>query len=107
MEGPHILLATSVTTGGVPGDGLVDAVGALVRRWAPGYDWAGLAQPIGVYEHPFAQFRPLPGVRRDLPGPRTSLENLILAGDLTRHPSVEGAVSSGARAAEVMNALIP
>ena len=107
VEGPHILLATSVTTGGVPGDGLVDAVGALVRRWAPGYDWAGLAQPIGVYEHPFAQFRPLPGVRRDLPGPRTSLENLVLAGDLTRHPSVEGAVSSGARAAEVVNALIP
>jgi phytoene dehydrogenase-like protein len=107
VEGPHILLATTVTTGGVPGDGLVDAVGALVRRWAPGYDWAGLAQPIGVYEHPFAQFRPLPGVRRDLPGPRTSLENLVLAGDLTRHPSVEGAVSSGARAAEVVNALIP
>jgi phytoene dehydrogenase-like protein len=107
VEGPHILLATSVTTGGAPGDGLVDAVGALVRRWAPGYDWAGLAQPIGVYEHPFAQFRPLPGVRRDLPGPRTALENLVLAGDLTRHPSVEGAVSSGARAAEVVNALIP
>jgi phytoene dehydrogenase-like protein len=107
VEGPHILLATSVTTGGLPGDGLVDAVGALVRRWAPGYDWAGLAQPIGVYEHPFAQFRPLPGVRRDLPGPRTSPENLVLAGDLTRHPSVEGAVSSGARAAEVVNALIP
>jgi hydroxysqualene dehydroxylase len=60
-----------------------------------------------VYEHPFAQFRPLPGVRRDLPGPRTAVENLLLAGDLTRHPSVEGAIASGARAAEVVDALIP
>jgi hypothetical protein len=107
VDGPHILLATAVTTGGGRGDGLVDAVGALVRRWAPAYDWAGLARPIGVYEHPFAQFRPLPGVRRDLPGPRTAVENLVLAGELTRHPSVEGAVSSGARAAEVVDALIP
>jgi phytoene dehydrogenase-like protein len=107
VDGPHILLATGVTTGGEPADGLLDAVGALVRRWAPGYDWAGLAQPIGVYEHTFAQFRPLPGVRRDLPGPRTGVENLVLAGELTRHPSVEGAVSSGARAAEVVDALIP
>lgn len=107
QDGPHILLATSVTTGGEPADGLVDAVGALVRRWAPGYDWAGLARPIDVYEHPFAQFRPLPGVRRELPGPRTAIENLVLAGELTRHPSIEGAVGSGARAAEIVDALIP
>jgi phytoene dehydrogenase-like protein len=107
VDGPHILLATAVTTGRGRADGLVDAVGALVRRWAPAYDWAGLARPIGVYEHPFAQFRPLPGVRRDLPGPRTAVENLVLAGELTRHPSVEGAVSSGVRAAEVVDALIP
>jgi hypothetical protein len=106
-EGPHILLAMSVTTGGTPADGLVDAVGALVRRWSPGYDWEALAEPIDVYEHPFAQFRPLPGVRRGLPGPRTALENLILAGDLTTHPSIEGAVSSGLRAAGIVDALIP
>jgi phytoene dehydrogenase-like protein len=107
QDGPHVLLATTVTTGGEPAEGLVEAVGALVRRWAPRYDWTGLARPIGVYEHPFAQFRPLPGVRRELPGPRTAVENLVLAGDLTQHPSIEGAVSSGARAAEVVDGLIP
>ena len=106
-EGPHILLATSVTTGGGSADGLVDAVGALVRRWSPGFDWSGLAEPIDVFEHPFAQFRPLPGVRGGLPGPRTAVENLVLAGDLTTHPSIEGAVASGARAAGIVDALIP
>lgn len=106
-DGPHILLATTVTTdGGAAGD-LVAAVGALARRWAPRFDWDGLAEPIGVYEHPFAQFRPGPGVRRSLPGPRTRADNLILAGDLTTHPSIEGAVASGARAAEIVDALIP
>jgi phytoene dehydrogenase-like protein len=106
-EGPHILLATRVTTGGEGADGLVEATGELVRRWAPRFDWAGLAEPIGVYEHAFAQFRPLPGVRGGLPGPRTALDNLVLAGDLTTHPSIEGAVASGARAGEVVDALLP
>ena len=106
-DGPHILLATRVTTGGGGAEGLTEAVGALVARWAPRFDWAGLAEPIGVYEHPFAQFRPLPGVREGLPGARTAVENLVLAGDLTAHPSIEGAVSSGMRAAEIVEALTP
>ncbi len=78
-----------------------------MRRWTPGYDWDELAEPIDVYEHPFAQYRPLSGVRRSLPGPRTAVENLSLAGDLTTHPSIEGAVASGARAAEIVDALLP
>jgi hypothetical protein len=106
-EGPHILLATRVTTQDGGSGGFVEAVADLVGRWAPGYDWAGLAELIDVYEHGFAQYRPLPGVRRRLPGPRTALDNLILAGDLTAHPSIEGAVGSGARAAEIVGALIP
>ena len=106
-DGPHILLATSVTTGGEPPADLVGDVGALVRRWAPRYDWDGLAEPLGVYAHPHAQFRPLAGVRRDLPGPRTAVENLVLAGDATTHPSIEGAVASGVRAAEIVDALTP
>jgi phytoene dehydrogenase-like protein len=106
-DGPHILLATRVTTGGAGADGLVEATGELVRRWAPGFDWAGLAEPIAVYEHAFAQFRPLPGVRRSLPGPRTALDNLVVAGDLTEHPSIEGAVASGGVAGTVVDALLP
>ncbi len=106
-EGPHIVLATSVTTGGESADGLVEQVGRLVARWSPRFPWAAAAEPIGVYEHRFAQFRPRPGVRGALPGNRTAVDNLILAGDLTAHPSIEGAISSGARAAEIVDALIP
>ena len=106
-DGPHIVLATTVTTDGGTADGLVESVGRLVARWAPRFDWAGLAEPIGVYEHRFAQYRPRPGVRRALPGPRTAVDNLILAGDMTTHPSIEGAVSSGTRAAGIVAALLP
>jgi phytoene dehydrogenase-like protein len=106
-DGPHIVLATTVTTDGGGADGLVESVGRLMTRWAPRFDWAGLAEPIGVYEHRFAQYRPRVGVRRELPGPRTAVENLILAGDLTTHPSIEGAVSSGTRAAGIVGALLP
>ena len=106
-DGPHIVLATTVTTDGGGADGLVESVGRLMARWAPRFDWAGLAEPIGVYEHRFAQYRPRVGVRRELPGPRTAVENLVLAGDLTTHPSIEGAVSSGTRAAGIVDALLP
>ncbi|HWH14219.1 MAG TPA: FAD-dependent oxidoreductase, partial [Miltoncostaeaceae bacterium] len=103
--GPHILLATCVTTpqGGVPDD-LEDAVARTVARWHPGFPWERLATPLGVVEHRFAQFRPLAGVRQELPGPRTAVPNLVLAGDLTAHPSLEGAVSSGAAAARIVAA---
>ncbi|WP_217912855.1 NAD(P)/FAD-dependent oxidoreductase [Miltoncostaea marina] len=106
-DGPHILLATRITTGGAPADGLVEAVGELVGRWAPRFDWRGLAEPIGVYEHAHAMPRPLAGVRRDPPGPRTRLDNLVLAGDATAHGSIEGAIESGARAAGIVDALLP
>lgn len=106
-DGPHILLATTVTTDGGSADGLGQAVAAQVRRWAPRFDWEGQAEQIGLYEHAFAQYRPGAGVRRGLPGPRTAVDNLILAGDLTTHPSIEGAVSSGGRAAEIVGALTP
>ncbi len=106
-EGPHILLATCVTTDGRSADGLVDEVGRQVAAWAPQYRWEAHAEPLEVVHHDFAGYRPLPGVRAALPGPRTALHNLILAGDVTRHPSIEGAVDSGHRAAGVVDALSP
>jgi phytoene dehydrogenase-like protein len=105
--GPHVLLATSITTDGGDAEGLEAAVADLVRRWAPRYAWSRDAELLRLYRHRFAQFRPTPGVRARLPGPRTALENLILAGDGTQHPSIEGAVASGVRAAGVVDALLP
>jgi phytoene dehydrogenase-like protein len=106
-DGPHVVLATSVRTDRPPldHDAFLAAVGFQVGRWSPGFPWAEAARPLGVTEHPFAQFRPVPGVREHLPGPRTALDNLVLAGDLTHHPSIEGAVASGRQAAAIVAAL--
>lgn len=48
---------------------------------------------------PTAQFRQPPGLAERLPGPRTPIGGLFLAGDYTRHSSVQGALESGQRAA--------
>lgn len=103
VGGPHILLANTVTTpGGADAPGLVEAVARAVGRWSPGFAWARHAELIGVTEHHFAQYRPVPGVRDDLPGTRTRIARLLVAGDLTTHPSIEGAVRSGTAAADAL-----
>ncbi len=106
--GPHIVIAQSATRGWsrVDPDGYVEAVGTAMDRWAPAFPWARLATPIETFTHEWAQYVPRPGVRRDLPGPRTALSNVILAGDAVTHPSIEGAVSAGHRAARIVDELL-
>lgn len=101
--GPHIVLASSVGDSEQTAVGIEDAVERQIARWYPEFPWSRVAHPLGVIRHPHAQFRPLAGVRRGLPGPRTNVANLILAGDVTTHPSLEGAVVSGVRAADIVD----
>ncbi|MGI9539539.1 MAG: FAD-dependent oxidoreductase [Miltoncostaeaceae bacterium] len=105
--GTHIVLAGCVTTDGRSGEGLAGVVERQVAEWAPRFAWSEHAEPIEIVEYSWAQYRPLPGVRSSLPGPRTAVHNLLLAGDITTHPSVEGAVASGHRAASIIDALVP
>lgn len=102
-EGPHIVLATIITTGApeIVDDTAVDLVGRFVAGAAPGFKWDDLARPIGVYRHRYALPRPLPSARTNWPTAGTRVENLALAGDYLQHPSIEGAVVSGGRAARV------
>ena len=97
------LLATSVhgADGAPDPDGLALAMERLAGTWNPGFPWARMATLEEVIVHPWAQFAVPPGVRADLPDAATGLANVFLAGDFTAHPSVEGAVGSGERAAEV------
>jgi phytoene dehydrogenase-like protein len=99
--GPHIVLATSVGDSDATADGIEDAVERQIHRWYPEFPWATVATSLGVVRHAFAQFRPLSGVRRTLAGPRTQVGNVLLAGDYTLHPSLEGAVESGVIAADL------
>jgi len=106
--GPHIVLATLITTGGDEiGDGEVTtAVSEFVRPAAPRFDWARHAIPIGTYRQRHALPRATPGDRFTWPESRTAAPNLFLAGDALEHPSIEGAVTSGAEAAaEVLRIL--
>jgi phytoene dehydrogenase-like protein len=102
---PHVLFAMSITTGTddePDADALAAATEALAERWVPGFDLRRNGRLVEVILHPFAQFRVTPGVRTRLPGARTRVAGLVVAGDLTAHPSIEGAVSSGRVAAEVV-----
>jgi len=98
------LLATAVHgEGGRPDPGALEAAMAeRAESWNPGFGWRAHARLAEVVEHPAAQFAVPPGVRDDLPDVATGIENLLLAGDFTMHPSIEGAVSSGERAAAVV-----
>jgi phytoene dehydrogenase-like protein len=102
VGGPHIVIATSVGDSDATAAGIEDAVERQVHRWNPAFPWAKLAHSLGVVRHPIAQFRPLAGVRRALPGPRTQVPNVVLAGEFTMHPSLEGAVASGMAAADIV-----
>lgn len=96
------LLATSVHGDRASdADALAAGMEALAARWNPGYPWRRMATLEDVVVHPFAQFAVTPGVRKDLPDAATGVENVFLAGDFTAHPSIEGAVTAGDRAAAV------
>lgn len=106
--GPHILVAQSATTGwsSVDPGRYADAAIERLRRLIPSYEWSRDAHLVDATDHPNALYRVTPGVRENLPGPRTMVRNLVLAGDVTTHPSLEGAVSAGTRAAGVVADLL-
>jgi protoporphyrinogen oxidase len=99
--GPDIVLAMLVTTDHEPPDDdrAVRAVEEFVARASPRYRWAERAEVIAVYRHRQALPRATPGARRRWPDGHGAIANLALAGDAVSHPSLEGAVSSGAAAA--------
>jgi phytoene dehydrogenase-like protein len=106
--GPHIVIAQSATHGWSDVDPAryADAVGTRIQALIPAFPWARSAKLVDTFAHPAALYRPLPGVRRNLPGPRTAIANLLLAGDAAMHPSIEGAVSSGRRAARIVQGML-
>jgi protoporphyrinogen oxidase len=102
--GPHIVLASLIATGGaeVGGAEAAEAVAEFVAGAAPRFDWKRHATPIGTWRHPHALPRPLPGDRFTWPETLTAAPNLVVAGDALEHPSVEGAITSGAEAARAV-----
>ena len=76
-----------------------------LARLFPGKDLASLRH-LATYRVRFAQFRQTPGIFRDLPGNVTPLAGLFLAGEYTESSSIEGAISSGEKAAAAVLAAL-
>jgi phytoene dehydrogenase-like protein len=94
----------SVTILGTPESdeaALAERARAQMEIWFPrgeAQTWRWLA----TYKIPMAQFRQPPGLLGRLPGPVTPVAGLFLAGDYTRHSSVQGALESGRIAARAV-----
>jgi phytoene dehydrogenase-like protein len=104
-RGQHLLSATVL---GVPEMSDVDLAARCredMTSWFPGKDLAKLRQ-VGIYRIKFAQFRQPPGVFATLPPNATPTRGLFLAGEYTESSSINGAMRSGAMAAQsVLRAL--
>lgn len=79
---------------------------ATLGKWFPHSGVERDAELLAVNYTPFGQFAQPPGTRERLPSNHTRIPTLVLAGEYTESSSIEGAVTSGTRAAElVRNAL--
>jgi phytoene dehydrogenase-like protein len=99
--GAQLVSVTVLGTPESPGDVLAERVRRQMQVWFPDggtEHWRWLT----TYKIPMAQFRQPPGLLGRLPGPRTAIEGLFLAGDYTRNSSVQGALESGQRAARAV-----
>lgn len=69
-----------------------------LRDRFPGADRVSL-DPVGVIRIPYAQFDQPPGIYARLPGPRTAIDRLYLAGEYLHSSSIQGAIRGGEMAA--------
>lgn len=107
----HLLIATSVAEACVDAsyrkEILPREVIATLAKWFPHSGIAQEAALVDVHYTAFGQFAQPPGTRERLPSNLTRFPTLVLAGEYTESSSIEGAVVSGTRAAElVRNALV-
>jgi len=100
-KGQHLLSATVL---GLPEMSEVDLVARCVTdltSWFPNKD-LGKMSHLATYRIRFAQFRQLPGIFATLPPNTTPTAGLVLAGEYTESSSIQGAMESGEKAAQVV-----
>lgn len=96
--GEHLVEVTVLGTPEGPDQALAERVRRQMQVWFRGgrvEEWRWLR----TMKIPLAQFRQPPSLAEGLPGPRTATGGLFLAGDYTRHSSMQGAMESGQIAA--------
>lgn len=107
----HLLIATSIAEACADEtyrrETLPRDVMATLARWFPHSGVEQEAELVDVQYTAFGQFAQPPRTRERLPSNLTRYPTLVLAGEYTESSSIEGAVVSGTRAAELArNALV-
>lgn len=98
---PHKHLLSVTVLGDPPEDDQIVAQRCKeeLSQWFPQHNFQHW-QFLAIYRIPFAQFAQQPGVYDQLPGNRTTVEGLYLAGEYTKSSSIQGAIHSGEYAAK-------
>ena len=102
----HLLSVTLVDTPQEDDDVLARKAIGEMARWFPESDLSRW-QLLGAYRIPFAQFAQPPGIFDTLPGNRTGVQGLFLAGEYTKSSSIQGAMHSGEHAAKEILKVAP
>ena len=100
-KGQHLLSATVLGAPEMSDADLTARCREDMASWFPGKDLTKLRQ-VGIYRIKFAQFRQPPGVFATLPPNATPTAGLFLAGEYTESSSIDGAMRSGALAAQAV-----
>lgn len=98
-KGEHLLMGAVLGTPDLTEGAIAERVRGEMAWWFPhakthGWRW------LRTCKLPAAQWALPPGLADRLPGTRTAVDGLLLAGDLTCEPSIDGAIRSGRAAAE-------
>jgi phytoene dehydrogenase-like protein len=105
-EHGYLLVAASIAEAcadeGYRREILPRAVLATLAKWFPHSGIEQGAELVDVHYTAFGQYAQPPGTRERLPSNRTRFPTLMLAGEVTESSSIEGAVVSGTRAAELI-----
>ena len=99
--GKHLLSVTVLGNTERDDERLARSCLTELEEWFPEHDlsrWKFLA----AYRIPFSQFAQRPGIFDQLPGNRTHIAGLYLAGEYTESSSIQGAMHSGACAARAV-----
>jgi phytoene dehydrogenase-like protein len=99
--GRQLVSATTVGTPGLTDEELANRTRGTIESWYPDVSGADL-RLLETDRIPFAQFEQPPGFADRLPDPRAPDGPVVLAGDYTRWSSIQGALESGHRAAELV-----
>ncbi len=102
----HLLIAASVAEACADEtyrrETLPREVLATLAKWFPHSGIEQEAELVDVHYTAFGQYAQPPGTRERLPSNLTRFPTLVLAGEVTESSSIEGAVVSGTRAAELV-----